>query len=118
MKLRKCKECETPFSGRPEKIFCSVKCKSDYHRELRRKTAKAVLDINKILARNRSILFELMGEKAIQKKVLRINLEKKKFNFKYHTHFNENNQGKTYFFCYDYAWMDFSDDEVYIVKRK
>jgi len=118
MQERKCKVCEKPFTGRTEKVFCSVHCKTQYHHELRRKTSKVVLNINKILARNRSILYEIMGDKTVQKKITRLELEQKKFNFKYITHFNINNEGKTYFFCYDYAWMDFSDDEVYIVKRK
>jgi len=118
MNSRKCKVCEKPFTGRSDKIFCSVKCKSKYHILLRNKTAKAALDVNKILARNRSILYEIMGDNAVQKKIKRIELEKKKFNFKYHTHYNTNKNGKTYFFCYDYAWMDFSDDDILIVNRK
>ena len=115
---RKCKMCQKPIVGRRDKIFCSVHCKSEYHLKLRRATAIEIRDINKILARNRSILLELMGKNSIQKKINRIQLDRKKFNYKYHTHFYINSQGKTYFYVYDFAWMEFSDDKILIVRKK
>ena len=41
----------------------------------------------------------------------------KKFRFKYHTHSHINNKGKTFNYIYDIAWMEFSDDEILIVKK-
>ncbi len=114
----KCKICSNIIIGRSDKKFCSVKCKNYYHTNLRRVTNFAVTDINKILHRNRSIMLEIMGKHKVQKKVNRIDLENKKFNFKYHTHFNVNSKGKTYFYVYDFAWMEFSNDEVLIVHKK
>ena len=83
---RKCKMCQNIIVGRSDKIFCSVHCKSEYHFKLRKVTAIEVREINKILARNRSILLELMGKNSVQKKIKRLELDRKKFNFKYHTH--------------------------------
>jgi len=60
----------------------------------------------------------LEKKNGIQKKVARIVLEKKKFRFKYHTHFHINSKGKTFHFIYDLAWMEFSDDEILIVRKR
>ena len=113
-----CKICKKRLSGRSNKIFCSQRCKNHYHHNLRRVTRDASYDIDIMLHRNRSILLELMGKNAVQKKVNRRSLERKKFNFKYLTHYHVNKQGKMYSYVYDFAWMDFSDDEILIVRRK
>ena len=114
----KCKICKTTIVGRKDKIFCSVECKNYYHVSLRRVTLNEVKEIDKILHRNRSILLELMGKNGSQKKIKRLVLVKKKFQFKYLTHFHINSQGKKYHHVYDFAWMEFSDDEILIVRRR
>ena len=114
--MNKCKICSKEIIGRGDKKFCSVKCKNYYHTNLRRVSNVAVAEINKILHRNRSILLEIMGKNSVQKKVERIVLDKKKFNFKYHTHFHQNSRGKTYFYVYDFAWMEFSDNDILITR--
>ncbi|WP_245750547.1 hypothetical protein [Algibacter pectinivorans] len=70
-----------------------------------------------ILHRNRSILLEIMGKKKTQCKIERVVLEKMKFRFKYHTHQNINSRGKIYHYVYDFAWMEFSSDEVLVVRK-
>lgn len=114
----KCKICTNIIVGRRDKIFCSVRCKNYYHTNLRRVTRLAVKDIDVILHRNRSILLEIMGKKKNQIQMARIDLEKKKFHFKYHTHFHINKQGKMYKYVYDFGYMEFSDDKVLIVRTK
>lgn len=115
--MKKCKICNTEIVGRSDKLFCSVKCKNYYHTNLRRVTSIAVKEINTILHRNRSILLEIMGKHKSQKKINRLVLEKKKFRFKYHTHISINKQEKVYHYVYDFAWMEFSNDEILIVRR-
>ncbi len=114
----KCKVCDTEFSGRKDKIFCSLQCKNEYHVTLRAVTKKEAYPLDKILHRNRSILLEIMGPKASKKKVFRAELVSKKFQFKFLTHFNINSQGKMYHHVYDFAGMEFSDDEVLIVRQR
>jgi hypothetical protein len=116
--MDKCKICSKEIIGRSDKKFCSVRCKNYYHTNLRRVTSMAVKDIDKILHRNRSILLEIIGKHKTQIKVERIVLDKKKFNFKYHTHYNTNSAGKVYYFVYDLAWMSFSDDEILIIHKR
>jgi len=114
----KCKICEKVIKGRKDKLFCSIECKNYYHTTLRRITKTQATPIDKILHRNRSILLELLGKNTYQKKVKRITLAKTKFNFKYITHFNINSKSKMYHHIYDFAWMEFSDDEILIVRTR
>ena len=104
--------------GRSDKIFCSLKCKNKYHKKLRNATLNVAQKIDLLLHRNRSILLEIMGKKQQKLKVKRFILEKKKFRFKYHTHFHINSSGKMYKYIYDFAWMEFSDDEILIIRNK
>lgn len=85
---------------------------------LRRKTNLAARQIDRILHRNRSILFEVMGSNLKQKKISRKILDKKKFNYKYFTHQHTNSRGKTIKYLYDYGWVEFTDQEVLIVGSK
>lgn len=114
----KCKVCDIEIIGRKDKIFCSIQCKNDYHLTLRKVTKREAFPLDRILHRNRSILLEIMGPRASKKKVLRSDLVKKKFQFKYLTHYNINSQGKMYHHVYDFAWMEFSDDEILIVRQR
>ena len=114
---RTCRLCKKKFTGRADKIFCSVDCKNDYHVRLRRVTVQATRSIDKILHRNRSILLEIMGKRSRQKKVKRMELEQKKFHFNYITGYTINKQGKTYHHIYDFSYMTFSDETVLIVRK-
>lgn len=116
--MKNCKICKKEIKGRSDKIFCSLACKSYYHRKLRDVTNKTTLTIDKILHRNRSILLEIIGKHKTQIKIMRIDLDKKKFNYKYHTHININSKGKTFYWLYDLAWMEFSNDEVLIIRKR
>ena len=110
--------CKKQLVGRSDKIFCKIKCKNEYHFKLRATTTKASKNIDKILHRNRSILLELTGKNSFQKKIPRIELEKKNFKFNYLTHFYINKEGKTYHWIYDHAWVSFSNDQILIVKKQ
>ncbi len=112
-----CKICSAIIVGRKDKIFCSIKCKNYYHVNLRKVTAIEVKEIDTILHRNRSILLEIMGKRKLQHSTQRVVLEKKNFKFKYHTHLHVNSKGKTYYYVYDFAWMEFSSDEILVVRK-
>ena len=116
--MKACRLCKNTFVGRSDKIFCSVSCKSNYHRRLRATNPPYTQTIDKILHRNRTILLELMGKHARQKKVRSIELDRKKFNFNYITRYTVNKHGKTYHHVYDFAWMRFSNDDILIVRKK
>jgi len=100
-----CPICKKNIKGRIDKKFCSISCKSNYHKRLRANTKHATEAIDKILHRNRSILLELMGKNKRQIRIPIIFLEKKKFQFNYVTKYIINSRGKTYNYVYDFAWM-------------
>ena len=115
--MKTCKLCKSNFQGRSDKIFCTLKCKSRYHRKLNAVTKSATSDIDTILHRNRSILLEVMGKHKTQLKIPITILEKKKFNFNYITKYYINSRGKTYHYVYDFSWMIFGTNEVQIYRR-
>ncbi|MEM9053023.1 MAG: hypothetical protein AAGC47_13295 [Bacteroidota bacterium] len=114
---RKCKICQKPVVGRSDKIYCSDYCKNVYHKKMRYATKQAAVEINGFLKRNYAILLETLGKNKNQMKVYRNALEKKRFRFKYHTHRYLNSRNKTFHYVYDLAWMEFSDDEILIVRK-
>lgn len=116
--LRKCKICKSELTGRRGQIFCSVKCKNHYHKHLRYASFKAAMRINEYLKRNHGILLEQLGKNKTQIKVYRNVLEDKRFRFKYHTHTHLNSKGKMYHYVYDLGWMEFSDDEILIIRKR
>lgn len=111
-----CLHCGVEFTGRTDKRFCSVSCKNHYNFQKRKDTKDEVKEIDGYLHRNREILATLMGE---SKKEMfdRIVLERAKFRFDYHTGIHLNKEGKTYHLVYDYAWMDFTNQSVLIVRK-
>lgn len=112
-----CKICKKTLKGRTDKIFCSVGCKNFYHSQLRKASNRVAHQIDTYLKRNHGILLEVLGKNKMQIKVYRTLLEQKKFRFKYHTHFHINSKGKMFHYIYDIAWMEFSDDEILIVRK-
>jgi len=117
MKDRICKICSRKIIGRSNKIFCSLRCKNYYHINLRKVTLEATAHLDEILHRNRAILLEIMGKKQLKLKVQRLLLESKNFTFKYHTHTHINKEGKTMHWVYDFGWMQFSNDQILIVRN-
>ena len=115
---RTCKVCEKPLQGRSDMVYCSVSCKNYYHKHVRYASKMAAIEINGFLKGNYSILWKLLGESKTEIKVYRNVLERQKFRFKYHTHSHVNSHNKIFHYIYDLAWMEFSDDEILIVRKK
>ena len=114
--MRKCKICKSALNGRSDQVFCSTHCKNYYHSRLRGVTKKEAFAIDRHLHRNRSIILEILGKSKRKLKVPRILLETKRFHWKYHTHFHINSNDKLMHYIYDFGWMEFSDDEVLLVR--
>jgi len=115
--MANCRMCKVAIQGRVDKKYCSTSCKNAYHSRLSTVTKDAARVIDKILHRNRSILLEIIGKHKGSIKVPRVVLDQKRFNFTYHTHSYTNTQQKEYRYVYDIAWMEFSDDEILIIRK-
>jgi hypothetical protein len=75
-----------------------------------------IRNINNVLRRNRRILEKFCPkEKA---KVSKGNLNTEGFNFNYHTNMYTTKKGLNYYFCYDLGYLEISEEEVVIVRRK
>jgi len=112
-----CQQCGQEMQGRTDKKFCSTDCKNRYHIDNRRNTRDAVAEIDGYLHRNREILVTLMGS-STKVEIDRLVLSRTGFRYDYHTGTYLNKKGKMYRLVYDYAWMDFSDQKVMIVRKK
>jgi hypothetical protein len=76
-----------------------------------------VAEIDGYLHRNREILALLTGD-ADKVDVDRLLLNRTGFKYEYHTGTYLNKEGKMYRIVYDYAWMEFSDQKVLIIRKK
>lgn len=114
---KKCLLCKKIVKGRSDKKFCSVACKSNYHSKLRSVNETVTAKIDKILHRNRAILLEILGKSGRTKKVLKLELDKKNFNYSYITGMHINKETKQVFHIYDFSYLLFSDQEVLIYRN-
>jgi len=116
---RKCAVCGEIVKGRSDKRFCSSKCKNQFHYGGGKLQEDVVKEVNRFLIQNRKILIAIFeGEKKNKLMVPRILLDKMGFHFNYMTGIYRNREDKLYHYIYDYAWMEFSSQEVMIVKKK
>ena len=113
-----CQHCTSKMTGRSDKKFCSVKCKNDFHKQLRTFNKNVLSKIDGILHRNYAILVEITNQQKHNNiKVPRLQLDKAGFNFNYFTGTYKNRQDKTYHYVYDFAWMKFSTQEILITHK-
>jgi len=111
-----CLQCGAPVKGRADKKFCNTTCKNEFNYKNQSITKSDVQSIDAILHRNRIILMTLMGDskKEIFDKMI---LTRAKFRFEYHTGHYLNKEGKTYWLLYDFAFMEFSDQRILVVRK-
>ena len=112
-----CLHCQKPLKGRVDKKFCDDYCRNNYNNRLNSDATPLVRNINNTLRRNRRILEEVKtgGDKfgfATREKLL-----SKGFRFQYCTHTYTNNQGETYYYCYDYGYVWKDDKKRYMIVK-
>jgi hypothetical protein len=113
---RQCLNCGYQLRGRSDQKFCSDSCRNTYNNQLKASDTNFIRNINNTLRKNRRILENLCpGEKS---KSTKGNLNVEGFNFNYHTNTYTTKKGLAYYFCYDYGYLELSNDEIIIVKRK
>lgn len=116
---RACKHCGTKMKGRADKQFCNYTCKNAYNYEQKQQGNPAIKAIDKILHKNHDIMVQIFkDEKRKYFKMPKLILSKMGFDFSYHTGIYLNSKGKTYHYVYDYAWMEFSNQEIMVVRGK
>lgn len=117
MSDNQCLYCGKKMYGRADKKFCNDYCRSAYNNQTRSSVNNIVRNINGKLKRNRNILEQLLGEEQ-SKKSHKDQLLKAGFVFDYHTHLLQNKKGDTYYFCYEYGYLQTGENWYLIVKSK
>ena len=115
---KKCQVCGKEFHGRSDKKYCGLDCKNALNNRLRAKQEKIISQIDLILHRNHHILSLMMSASPEKKSLIpKLILSNSGFNFTYFTGTYLNHQGKLYHYIYDFAWMEFSNQDVLIVRK-
>ena len=116
MDANKCQECGTELIGRVDKKFCNDQCRNTFNNRQNKTANEYVRKVNSILRKNRRILEVLcIGETA---KTTKEQLLLEGFNFYYYTNIYTTQQGKSYYFVYDYGYLELEDEKITLVKKK
>ena len=111
-----CQVCGILIQGRSDKKFCTSDCRSHHHNVKNQKEKKIYQKINKRLIANRNILQKLHLVKI--KKISRLSILKKGFDFDYLTHISFSKTGKKQFFCYEYGYSELKNDQFRLIKTE
>ena len=116
MQQRKCPICKEKITGRRDKIYCSLNCKSIAQYEKRLTEDKFYLKVDKQLKINRKILkrYNRTGMTSLRREVL----YKEGFDPNFFTHYWKNKNGEVYLFCYDFGFFKLTDNKGNEPKEK
>lgn len=116
MEKRKCLECKDLITGRSDKKFCSDQCRNLFNNKQNSDSTNLVRNINNSLRKNRRILQELNpSDKA---KVHKDRMLEKGFSFNFFTSLYTTKKGATYYFCYEYGYLQLDDGYYFLVINK
>jgi len=75
-----------------------------------------IRNINNALRKNRRILEDLLPDSEDTAKITKRHVLGRGFDFNYLTHTYTNKKGNTYFFCYDYGYLELDGDWLLLVR--
>lgn len=111
-----CLNCGESIKGRSDKKYCSSDCRNEYNNKRYRAEHQAMIEINAILKKNRSILKRLNPEgKIVISEEL---LMKSGFDIDYFTNIYTTNTGREYRYCYDYGYHFDAEKRSYLIVKK
>ncbi|MCA6451007.1 MAG: hypothetical protein IM537_16275 [Pseudanabaena sp. M57BS1SP1A06MG] len=97
---------------RSNKKYCDEDCKSKHFNQLQKEANLEMGRVNRILKKNFQIMKDLLDEEK-NVKVKKIKMEKKGFNFRFHTSVISFS-GLTYHNVYLLSWRDIEGEQVII----
>ena len=102
-----CKKCGKPIQGRLDKKFCDAYCRNSYNNTIKRKDEQAILEVNRALRKNRTILKTLspVGKSTVRKEVL----EAMGYNFNIFSSMYRASKSSIYYLCYEYGYSPIID---------
>lgn len=114
MEPRVCLQCQKPIHGRADKKFCDNQCRNEHNNTQNGVSNNYIRKVNRTIKKNRSILEELCPtDKSI--KVRKTELSRLGFSFAYFTNTYTTKAEKTYYFCYEYGYLDLGNDYFALV---
>ncbi len=117
MEQKVCLHCNKELLGRADKKFCDKQCRNDFNNTQNGTTNNYIRKVNRIIKKNRNILEELTPkEKSV--KVTKKELSKLGFSFEYFTNTYTTKAEKTYYFCYEYGYLDLGSNYFALVYNK
>jgi hypothetical protein len=108
-----CLECETKFTGRVDKKFCSDQCRVSHNNRLNSNENNYVRNVNNALRKNRRILTELNTTGKTRLSGAR--LKEKGFDFQYFTNLYKTKEGTVYYYCYEQGYLPIENDFYLLV---
>jgi predicted nucleic acid-binding Zn ribbon protein len=109
-----CIQCGIEIKGRKDKKYCSDLCRNTYNNQLNADRKNVVRNTNNALRKNRRILEEICP--SDKSKTTRGKLTSKGFNFNFITSIRTTKKGSTYYFVYDYGYLELDNDFYLVVK--
>jgi predicted nucleic acid-binding Zn ribbon protein len=114
--MKTCLECGEKIVGREDKKFCSDSCRNSYNNKINKDHTNLMRNINNRLRKNYRILTELNPDG--KSKTTRNKLMTKGFDFEYLTSIYKTKTGNTYYFIYDYGYMELDNEQYILVKKE
>jgi len=105
-----CPICNGPLIGRTDKKYCSDQCRYAAHNKHKLQSEHLILEINKKLRKNRSILKKLcpIGKAIVRKEVL----EAMEYEVNIFSSIFLTSKRQIYYICYDYAFTPLIEHDV------
>jgi predicted nucleic acid-binding Zn ribbon protein len=116
LERRTCLNCAKPIQGRADKKFCDDYCRNNYNNQIKAYSNNMIRNINNALRKNRRILEDLLPDSEDTAKITKRHVLGRGFDFNYLTHTYTNKKGNTYFFCYDYGYLELDGDWLLLVR--
>lgn len=114
--MKTCLECGEKIVGREDKKFCSDGCRNSYNNKMNKDHTNLMRNINNKLRKNYRVLAELNPEGKT--KTNRNKLMSKGFDFELITSIYKTKTGNTYYFVYDYGYMELENEQYILVKKE
>lgn len=112
--MNKCITCEKDFGGRSNQKFCSVSCKNKHHNLRNKQKESVVLNINKVLHKNWTVLNKLYHVYRSSPISLEI-ATAYGYNSKFYTHIHNSPVGEKYTMVYDIGFKNHIDNKIQII---
>lgn len=114
MPQKTCLECGEAIIGRSDKKFCSDLCRNSYNNKVNADANNYVRNTNNALRRNRKILEDICHDD--KSKTTRNTLLDRGFDFSLITNIRTTQKGSTYYFVYEYGYLELDNDFFLVVK--